>query len=84
MCENRVARRWLPPSASGGYLRKVYFQGMRIKYANHAIEKLTRFSRQELLEMKFTDLFQENAKKDVRNWGRQAPGGGYFHREGSS
>jgi PAS domain S-box-containing protein len=47
------------------------FQGMRFKYGNSATERLTGYSRQELLEMKFTDLFPSSVRKSMRSWGMQ-------------
>jgi PAS domain S-box-containing protein len=43
------------------------YQGMNFKYVNPATEKLTGYSRQELLEMKFNDIFLPKAKKSTRN-----------------
>jgi len=51
------------------------YQGMRFKYVNPATEHLTGYSRQELLEMKFNDLFPENAKKSMHNWGMRVQRG---------
>lgn len=47
------------------------YKGMRFKYVNPATEKLTGYSKQELLEMDFTDLFHVNRRKVMRNWGMQ-------------
>jgi PAS domain S-box-containing protein len=51
------------------------YQGMRIKYVNPATEHLTGYSRQELLEMKFIDLFPDNVRKSMRKWGMQVQRG---------
>ncbi len=51
------------------------YQGMRLKYVNPATEHLTGYSRQELLEMKFNDLFPEDAKKSMRDWGMRVQRG---------
>jgi PAS domain S-box-containing protein len=48
---------------------------MRLKYVNPATEHLTGYSRQELLEMRFNDLFPEDEKKSMRNWGMQVQRG---------
>jgi len=51
------------------------YEGMRFKYVNPATESLTGFSREELLEMKFNELFSENEKKGMRNWGMRVQRG---------
>jgi PAS domain S-box-containing protein len=51
------------------------FQGLQFKYVNSAVEYLTGYSQQELLEMKFDALFHKNEKKSMRNWGMQVQRG---------
>jgi PAS domain S-box-containing protein len=45
------------------------YQGNRLLYVNPATEQLTGYSQQELLGMKFDDLFPEKTKKAIRAWG---------------
>jgi PAS domain S-box-containing protein len=47
------------------------YKGMRFIYVNPATEHLTGYSRQELLEMNFNDLFPDKEKKGMRKWGMQ-------------
>ena len=45
------------------------YQDMRFYYVNPATVQLTGYSQQELLGMKFNDLFLEIEKKNMRKWG---------------
>ena len=51
------------------------FQGTRIKFANPAAERLTGYSKSELLKTNFYDLFPSGRKKFMREWGMQVQGG---------
>jgi PAS domain S-box-containing protein len=51
------------------------YQGTKIRYINPATEKLTGYSRKELLGMNFYELLPNPAKKIVRDWGMQLKGG---------
>lgn len=51
------------------------FQGNRFKYANPAAERLTGYSKQELLNSSFTDLLPTGRKKIMREWGMQVQRG---------
>ena len=53
------------------------FQGTRIKYVNPAAERLTGYSKQELLKSNFYDLFPAGRKKNMRDWGMQVQRGEY-------
>ena len=53
----------------------VIFQGTRVKFVNPAAERLTGYSKQELLESNFYDLFPAGRKKQARKWGMQVQQG---------
>jgi PAS domain S-box-containing protein len=46
-------------------------QGMRLKYANPAAERLTGYSKHELSEMNFNSLFAAGQKQQIRKWAMQ-------------
>ena len=51
------------------------FQGTRLKFVNPAAERLTGYSKQELLKSNFYDLFPAGRKKYMREWGMQVQRG---------
>jgi PAS domain S-box-containing protein len=51
------------------------FQGSRLKFVNPATERLTGYSKQELLKSNFYDLFPASRKKNMRDWGIQVQRG---------
>jgi PAS domain S-box-containing protein len=51
------------------------FQGRRLKYVNPATERLTGYSKQELLKSDFYDLFPTGRRKFMRDWGMQVQHG---------
>lgn len=59
------------PSYSANFI----IQGMRFVNVNPDTEKLTGYSRDDLLRMKFTDLFPEDEKKSMQKFGMQVQRG---------
>ena len=59
------------------------FRGIKLLYANPALEKLTGYSQQELKTMNYLDLFCENEKKDLRRQEKQLERGeiSFFRKE---
>jgi PAS domain S-box-containing protein len=51
------------------------FQGTRIKFVNPAAERLTGYSKEELLKRSIFDLFPISSKKYMRAWGKQLQSG---------
>ena len=51
------------------------FQGTRLRFVNPAAERLTGYSKQELLKSNFYDLFPAGKKKTMRDWGMQVQRG---------
>ncbi len=59
------------------------YQGMRLKYVNPAAENLTGYPSQELVGIKFEELFPVDERKRMRRWGMQVLKGEtkFFHDE---
>jgi PAS domain S-box-containing protein len=51
------------------------FQGTRLRFVNPAAERLTGYSRPELIKSNFYDLFAAGSKKIIRDWGMQVQRG---------
>jgi len=51
------------------------FQGTRLKFVNPAAERLTGYSKKELLKSNFYNLFPAGRKKQLRDWGMQVQRG---------
>ncbi len=47
------------------------YQGMRLKYVNPAAENLTGYTAQEVIGIKFDELFPGDERKRMRRWGMQ-------------